>query len=340
MNYKPVIATCMMCIAHVFFSARQSVAQSIFAGNICYETPSLIVPVGIYSTAPSMGEDWMFSISGWTGAAQWEQAMDPEFTVISNLDITPINSNSCNILYQNGVRDNTLNFTDATIEFRTGISIQSTDAWNTNIGVIGLYEDVAELPESILEYWKSPYAGVDITTAYTDVRSDDPIITRFDGVKLSADAQGLADFSGRAWWRTSATCDAGRKLGPLFLHGGASAFLGNSLNIVNQFLIGGCWDILGSTELDGYHYAEFRLDRAVVVQAAADVHLAGTTELGVGGGYLWSDNVPTFGGTFKVMTTISGVTFEGGVGLPKATLVNGDFGNIVGFGSIAFGLFP
>lgn len=322
-------------------SAMPLMAQRLLIGNIAYESPSLIAPVALYRTMPSDGDDWTFSITGWTGAVQWERVIDPTFTSAVTLEVTPMNSHSSDILFRNGIRDKALNFFDATMQFRAGMNIQSTEFWSTNIGVIGIYESVKRLPEEVLEYWRSPFAGIDILTSYIDTRSDDPMIGRWDGIKLFGHAQVLAGFEhATAWWRITAISEAGRKFGPVFLHGGGSAFLGNSLNIVNQFLVGGCWDLLGAAALSGYHYAEFRLNRAAVFQAAADVCIAGSTELGLRAGYLLSDEVATFGGALKMMTTISGFTFEIGIGLPKAVLVSRDFGKIVGFGGMTFGLFP
>ena len=94
--------------------------------------------------------------------------------------------------------------------------------------------------------------------------------------------------------------------------------VGKNLDVVNQHLVGGSWDLDRSPSLYGYHYAEFRVNRGAVLNAGVDVRLAGTWELGLRAGYLNSPSRSTYGEAIRLSTMWNGIAFHAGVGLPRA----------------------
>src|SRR5712692_6216497 len=266
----------LVCISHL---------KAQLVTNVSYESPSLIAPLVLVFIPSQSESDWTLGILGWTVSGEWAKRLSPVATVKISTEFTPLNSHSSNYVYRNGNRDEDLNYRDLTLEVKGGLKLQHTNRWASEFNVVGLYEGISGLDdENVLNYWKRPFAGIEITDTYSHVISDDIFQSRWDGIKASG---GAELFLGSAmWWRSSFSLSVGKKLGWMFLRAGSSFLLGNSLNTVNQFLVGGLWDIPGTNSVYGYHYAEFRLDRCYLVSGGIDMLLGGDWELGVRVGYL------------------------------------------------------
>jgi len=155
----------------------------------------------------------------------------------------------------------------------------------------------------------------------------------------SSDLELKMFFGSKTWWRSKILLGYGKKINKVFLQGSSSFLFGNSLNTVNQFLIGGSWDIQGTNTLYGHHYAEFRLDRCLLLNAGIDIKLLGNLEFGVRTGYLNSPLKTTYGEAFKLMTVLNGIAINTGIGFPDNSLFMGEFNKMITFAGFTAALF-
>ena len=216
--------------------------------------------------------------------------------------------------------------------------MRQTTRWQFECSMIGLYESVGGITDKeAAAYWKNPFVGIEIAESYNNIISEDFFRFRRDGITCSGRAQMFT--GSRTWWRSDFSFGAGKKIGPLFLHGNTLLLLGNSLNIVNQFLAGGSWDILGAGVLYGYRYAEFRLSRALLVNGGTDVELFDSVELGIRAAYLNSPAKTTYGECVRISSMWHGINVNAGISFPEDALIRGAVDNAIAFAGITAAIF-
>jgi hypothetical protein len=205
------------------------------------------------------------------------------------------------------------------VRLSAGLRRQQGRYWRTDVRAIGLYEAVAGLADAaVTARWREPYLGLSVETNYQRVIADDVFQGRWDGLKMSGSVVGF--LGARAWWKSQLAMGAGKTLGRgrVNLRARAWVLLGDNLDLVNQHLVGGCWDLAAGPALYGYHYAEFRIRRALVLGGGADVRFAGTWELGLRVGYLNGPSQVTYGEAVRLSTVWQGIGIQAGVGFPRA----------------------
>lgn len=296
----------------------------ILVASVGYESPGLVAPVVFLSSFAASGAGtWTVGLAGYTLSGERTKNRSPRVSTVLRAEVTPLNSNSSSYVYRDGQRDPTLTFRDATVQMTAALRWHGegngASRWRTEVRAIVLNESVGGLADAtVLARWSAPYVGLGIEARYSHVVSDDILAARWDGLKAVASAVGFV--GSQPWWKSQLSLGAGRRLGRVTFLGRAWVLLGHNLDVVNQHLVGGCWDLDASPSLYGYHYAEFRVDRAGVLGGGADLRLAGAWELGVRVGYLSSPARTTYGEVVRLSTIWNGIGLHVGVGLPRASV--------------------
>ena len=302
-------------------SAPLSGQVRVLVTSIGYESPTLVAPVVLLSFVPASGKGVStLGVAGYTLTASRIAYRGPTVATVVALEVTPVNANSSNYVYRDGERDSALAFRDANVALHVGLRFSQEGKWSqwgVEFGAIGLNEWVSRVADpSVVSRWRDPYVGLQVAANYSRVISEDVLAARWDGVKAAADFVGFA--GGRPWWKSRVWLGGGKRVGRISIMGRAWLLFGQNLDMVNQHLVGGSWDLDPSPSLYGYHYAEFRVNRGAVLSAGADLRLAGPWELGVRAGYLTSPAHSTYGEAIRLSTAWSGIAFHIGVGLPRA----------------------
>jgi len=302
-------------------SAPLSGQVRVLVTSVGYQSPSLVAPLVLLSFVPASGKGVStLGVAGYTLTASRIAYRSPTVATVVALDVTPLNANSSNYVYRDGERDSALAFRDANVTLHAGLRVShegTRSRWGVELGAIGLNEWVSRVADpSVGSRWRDPYVGLQIAANYRRVISEDILAARWDGVKAAADFAGFA--GAQPWWKSRAWLGGGKRVGRISLMGRAWLLFGHNLDIVNQHLVGGSWDLDQSPALYGYHFAEFRVIRGAVLSAGADLKLRGPWELGVRGGYLSSPSGSTYGEAIRLSTAWSGIAFHIGVGLPRA----------------------
>ena len=199
--------------------------------------------------------------------------------------------------------------------------------------VLLMYSPVKDLEPDLVDYWKRPFAGVEITQSYVHVTSDELFGARWEGVKGGGTVQFLT--GSNTWSRLQTHLGVGKRVGRLMLSGRGAAFTGHSLNTVSAFLIGGSWDLASPELMVGYRYAEFRLDRAATLSGALDLRVRGAWEVGVRGSYLKGKAIDEYGAAVQMAAVWRGAVFNAGVAVPKASIARQGKDRIVIFATLS-----
>jgi len=306
----------------IALGVSQAAAQvRVLVTSVAYQSPFLVAPVVVLSSVSESGTPtWMVGVAGYTLSATRVMRHSATLSAVIAADVTPLNSNSSNYVYRDGERDGSLAFRDATVQLNAGVRVsrgEQRSRLGLELRAIALNESVSRLADaSILARWRDPYVGLGIAANYSRVVSDEILAARWDGMKAAASVAGFA--GAQPWWKSQAWLGVGKRLGRVFLMGRAWVLLGRNLDIVNQHLVGGSWDLDRSPSLYGYHYAEFRVTRGAVLSVGTDLRLAGAWELGLRAGYLSSPSRSTYGEAVRLSTMARGIGFHVGVGLPRA----------------------
>jgi hypothetical protein len=317
---KPPAKVAVLLLAGLGSSLRAAAQVRTLVTSVGYQSPVLVVPVVLLSTSSASGAGaWSVGLFGSTLGAEWTTRANPRVTTVMRAEVTPFNANSSRYVYRDGERDSSQEFRDRTVRLNAGLRLQGGSRWRAEVRAIGLSESVAGLDSSTVARWRQPYVGLDLETSYIRVVSDAVLEDRWDGVKVAGSAVGFV--GSRPWWRSQLSLGGGKQVGRVMLRGRGWVLLGHNLDVVNQHLVGGCWDLGGSPVLYGYHYAEFRVNRAAVLGLGADLRLAGLWEVGVRVGYLKSPLATTYGEAVRLSGIWNGIGLSVGVGLPRASLV-------------------
>jgi hypothetical protein len=292
----------------------------VLVTNVAYESPTLVAPVILLSFISKSGTGiWTVGVAGYTLSAARITNRSPTLSTVVAVEVTPLNSNSSNYLYRDGKRDSALAFRDATVQLSVGLRVfgaNDRSRWGLELRSIGLNESVSRLDPSVVSRWRDPYVGLQIAANYSRVVSEEILAARWDGIKAAANVAGFA--GPRPWWKAEAWLGAGKRIGRVSFSARTWVLLGRNLDVVNQHLVGGSWDLDRSLSLYGYHYAEFRVGRGAVLSAGADLRLAGAWQFGLRAGYLSSPSRSTYGEAIRLSTVWSGIGIHLGLGLPRA----------------------
>jgi hypothetical protein len=308
----------------------------VLTASVEYESPSLVAPIGLL-TGFSDSRTWTVGFVGWTGLFQTTRVTSPGRATVLRASLTPFNANASRYVYRSGVRDTSLSFNDAALELSAGIRRGWPDGARAELRVIGLYESLGRLPDSVLQHWRSPFVGLGFRLEASRVRSDDVFDARRDGLWASAEGEALT--GSRTWWRTTVLAGGGRKAGALFLRANGTLLLSGNTDVVNRHLVGGNWELEDQAPLYGHRYAEFRIERGAVMGGGVDLRLVGNLELGVRYAYLASPSLNTDGAAIRISTVWNGLTINMGVGAPARRLVGAEWRDAIVFGGVSAATF-
>ncbi len=307
--------------------AAAAVEEQKLLVSSAFADPSLVAPVVRLEVERPNGSSYAVGLSGWTVDGEWMRRMSGTRALRFAADATPLNAHNSNLIYADGERAPELEYENASYRARGGLRFTPTARTTTDVMAVALYEAVDGLAPQVEERWSSPYAGVDVTHTYSAVTSREPLIGAFNGLEVAARAELLA--GEESWSRVSLVVRGGRDFGRLHFRQSIALLHGNGLDVVNRFLIGGSWDALGGTAIYGSRYGEFRVNRAMILNAGSDFRLPRNWRVGLRSSYARGDETTgglalnatkvwkTIGANFGVGTSEqSEVTFYGALIVP------------------------
>src|SRR5687768_4062275 len=138
--------------------------------SINYESSNLLVPVIIVAAADDGGREWSVGLTGWTISADWKAATSGRRKRHIFVRLTPVNANSSNLNYQEGVRDRGADYRSSAIEGGAGVEIAHARRWTGGYRVLTLYQRVDGMADSnVSAFWRRPFGGLEVVQRYTRV---------------------------------------------------------------------------------------------------------------------------------------------------------------------------
>ena len=308
--------TCKRAIAIVCFLASVTTAHAddvkVLAGAVLYESGLAAPAIELRSVAADSSL-WRGSINGWSLSLGRERLLDHDRRLILDVTATPYDAHSSKRIYRDGVRRRDLEFDDAALTARAALRFRESEHASIEPGVVIGKEIVGnDAPMSLRDSWRSPYAGISVTQRIRFITAEDPFTNRIDGIDVSA--TGEAYHGNRTWTRAMLTENAGRSFGRIHLRQSLAAYRGSSLDTVSAFLIGGSWDLLGSSAVYGSRYAEFRVNRGINANAGADFAITRSLEIGLRVSAFRSGSLHTTGTMLQATQHLGGYRLTAGVG--------------------------
>src|SRR5688572_15630178 len=130
----PNTGTCGIAASFVFLCGAMAPAfgqgqpRTWFA-SLNYESSHLLVPVIAVVSADDTGQEWSLAVTGWTISADWKASVNDRRRRHVFARVTPVNANSSNFIYREGVRNPAAEYRASAIEAGGGIEIAHTRRW-------------------------------------------------------------------------------------------------------------------------------------------------------------------------------------------------------------------
>ena len=325
MTSKRAIA--VLCFFAAVTSARADDLRVLTAA-VLYESGLAAPAIEVRSVAAD-GSLWRGGITGWSLSLGRERLPDHDRRLILDVTATPYDAHSSKRIYRDGVRRRDLEFDDAALTARAALRFRESEHASIEPGLVIGKEIIGnDAPTALRDAWRSPYAGITVTQRLRFITAEDPFTNRIDGIDVAA--TGEAYHGNRTWTRAIVTENAGRSFGRIHLRQSLAAYRGSSLDTVSAFLIGGSWDLLGSTAVYGRRYAEFRVNRGINGNVGADFAITRSFDLGLRVSAFRSGSTHTTGSMLQATKRLGGYRLTAGAGRSQhRTTVMATFGGAV-----------
>jgi len=308
--------TCRRAIALLCFFAVVTTARAddvrVLTAAVLYETGLAAPSIELRSVAAD-GSLWRGGINGWSLSLGRERLLNHDRRIIFDVTATPYDAHSSKRIYRDGVRRRDLEFDDAALTARAALRFRQSEHASIEPGVVVGKEIISnDAPAALRDAWRSPYAGISVIQRIRFITAEDPFTNRIDGIDVAA--TGEAYHGNRTWTRAMVSENAGASFGRIHLRQSLAAYRGSSLDTVSAFLIGGSWDLLGSTAVYGRRYAEFRVNRGINGNVGVDFAVTRSFELGLRGSAFRSGSTHTTGTMLQATQRLGGLRLTAGAG--------------------------
>jgi hypothetical protein len=278
------IAAAVLALAFAPFPATAQIEGLTVAALI--EPDLLPVPVIQYVRIESSEQLWRVSMTGLTFGFEHQRPVRPRVRLVLSTEITPARANASDRLYEWGRNTDSLEFENRLFDLRLGFDYELSEEWTTAVRLIGMANRVRDLSPDLQTYWSNPYSGLSIEQSYERRTASDPFRGTFEGFRARADAEIYLGQGVETWARARLSGEHARQHGRFHVSESGTFFHGESLNVVNRFLVGSSWRVPGIHPLYGFRYAEFRIDHGMALNAAVDYEMTGRLDIGLRGSYL------------------------------------------------------
>jgi hypothetical protein len=313
------IAVTVLGIALAPFPASGQVEGLTVAALI--EPELMPVPVIQYVRVESSEQLWRIAMTGLTFGFEHQRPVRPRVRLVLSTEITPARANASDRLYERGRSADSLEFENRLLDLRLGFDYQLSERWTTAVRLIGMANRVSDLSPELQSYWSNPYSGLSIEQSFESRTASDPFRGTFEGLRARADAEIYLGQGMETWARTRLSGEHAGRYGRFRVSESGTLFHGESLNVVNRFLVGSSWRVPGIHPLYGFRYGEFRIDHGMALNAAIDYEMTRRIDLGLRASYLaggaGKTKVRAQGLGLELGTTMRGIGVTLGAGVPS-----------------------
>ena len=308
----------------------------VYLVNLGYESPKLVAPAVISIIPAENHRLFQVGMVGWSILLKSEFGVNKELAIGLSQDLSPVNSNASIYQYKAGERDTSLNYENATYLTQLYLKKKHGRNFTSQFNLIALKENVSGLNETILTFWDGPHFGYSLSLKYRDVGYEDFFNNHWDGGKVQA---YLQFFPGEnSWMKGHISGGTGKKFQKYHATISGKYFFSDNLNTVNQFIVGGVWELELLDYLPGTHYGEHRIDNGLLVNGRFEKTLSESMTLGYRTGILTFGNSTVAGHGIKLVKVYQGLVINLGASITSNALKNKEWNKFIFSSGVTFGI--
>ena len=235
----------------------------VYLVNLGYESPKLVAPAVISIIPAENHRLFQVGMVGWSILLKSEFGINKDLAIGISEDLSPINSNASIYQYTSGKRDTSLNYENATYLTQLFLKKKHGRNFTSQLNLVALKENVSGLQENIMDFWDRPHFGFSLSETYRNLGYEDFFNNHWDGEKVQAHLQFFPGEN--SWMKGYIFAGIGKKLEKYHATVSGKYFFSENLNKVNQFIVGGVWELELLDYLPGTHYGEHRIDNGLLV---------------------------------------------------------------------------
>ena len=303
--------------------------------NIGYESPNLVAPA-VISLIPAKNHK-LFQV----GMVGWSILLRSEFGYSKNLsfglsqDLSPLNANASIYRYKNGKRDETLNYENSSYTTKLFVKNKYSKNLINQFSLNYKKENIKGLESKLSNFWNKPHLGLSAQSTYRDVGYEDFFNNLWDGKKIESSFEIFpGEFS---WWRGYVSAGLGKKFKNYHSTISAKYFFSENLNTVNQFILGGTWELELLDFFPGSYYGEYRINNGLLMNGRFDKILSNSYILGYRIGILNLNNTSFMGHGIKIVKNYQGIILNLSSSISGNALLNSKCEKVIISGGITFG---
>lgn len=323
-------------IAGFYISLPLFGATPVYLVNIGYESPKLVAPAVISIIPTDDHRLFQFGMVGWTILLKGEFGLNKKLKVGLSQDISPRNSNASIYQYSHGKRDTSLNYENATYLTQFYLNKKHNRKFSSQFSLIALQENVAGLNEEILAFWDAPHFGYSVSGTFRHVGYEDFFNNHWDGKKAQIQFQFFPGEN--AWLKGHISGGIGKKFNQYQTTVSGKYFFSDHLNKVNQFIVGGVWELDLLDFLPGSHYGEYRIDNGLLVNGRFEKTISESMHLGYRVGLLSFGDSTVSGHGIKWVKVYEGLVLNLGASISGEAMKNSDWDRTIISAGVTFGL--
>lgn len=308
----------------------------VYLVNLGYESPKLVAPAVISIIPAENHRLFQVGMVGWSILLKSEFGVNKELAIGLSQDLSPVNSNASIYQYKAGERDTSLNYENATYLTQLYLKKKHGRNFTSQFNLIALKENVSGLNETILTFWDGPHFGYSLSVKYRDVGYEDFFNNHWDGGKVQA---YLQVFPGEnSWMKGHVSGGTGKKFQKYHATISGKYFFSDNLNTVNQFIVGGVWELELLDYLPGTHYGEHRIDNGLLVNGRFEKILSESITLGYRTGILTFGDSTVAGHGIKLVKVYQGMVINLGASISSEAFTNKDWNKFIFSSGVTFGI--
>ena len=323
------------CLFVLSFTSLILCGTPAYLVNVGYESPKLVAPA-VISLIPAKNHK-LFQI----GMVGWSILLRSEFGYSKNLsfglsqDISPINANASIYRYRNGKRDETLNYENSSYITKLFVKNKYSKNLINQFSLNYKKENIKGLESNVSNFWNKPHLGLSFQSTYRDVGYEDFFNNQWDGKKMESSFEIFpGEFS---WWRGYVLAGLGKKFKNYHSTISAKYFFSENLNTVNQFILGGTWELELLDFFPGSYYGEYRINNGLLINGRFDKILSNSYILGYRIGILNLNNTSFMGHGIKIVKNYQGIILNLSSSISGNALLNSEWEKVIISGGITFG---
>ena len=312
----------------------------VYLVNLGYESPKLVAPAVISIIPAENHRLFQVGMVGWSILLKSEFGINKELAIGLSEDLSPVNSNASIYQYEAGKRDTSLNYENATYLTQFYLKKKHGRNFTSQLNLIVLKENVSGLKvenkENIMTFWDRPHFGFSLSQTYRNVGYEDFFNNHWDGEKVQA---YLQFFTGKnSWMKGHLSGGTGKKFQKYHATISGKYFFSENLNTVNQFIVGGVWELELLDYLPGTHYGEHRIDNGLLVNGRFEKILSGSMTLGYRTGILTFGDSTVAGHGIKLVKVHQGMVINLGASITSDAFTNKDWNKFIFSSGVTFGV--